>query len=291
MGCGSGQKAKWGDSNRRNEKGYRYEAATPRRYYHCHDLSRRLRCRERPYIRAGRLEDVVWSEVKRVLQDPALIVAGIEALGDGEGGGFAEEPAKAERELRAVQMGEDQAIRLYLSGAYAGRCRDFEAVFRGSQHATLGLLTRLTPATQSDGRATPPQTVQSERCVFHVADPPLVRLAAVPGDRAPFGVRRLAGAASNIRGWAYQDPNHRQSLWDANRHTDTSGHFCDTGADTNNAAHAHSYRRNGDPDPNATTHPHAHTDGHRRDGDAHAHPGHAHPKPRQGRACSPLRRR
>ena len=73
-------KAAWDSRNRRNGKVYRYESATPRRYYHCNGVSQRLHCRERPYIRAERLEDLVWSEVKRVLQNPALIVAGIEAL-------------------------------------------------------------------------------------------------------------------------------------------------------------------------------------------------------------------
>ena len=109
-------KATWDSSNRRNGKVYRYESATPRRYYHCHGLSRRLRCRERPYIRAERLEELVWSEVKRVMQNPALIVVGIDALGDHNGGGLAEEIAKAEHELRTVQMEEDRAIRLYVSG-------------------------------------------------------------------------------------------------------------------------------------------------------------------------------
>ena len=108
-------KSTWDSSNRRNGKVYRYEAATPRRYYHCHGLSRRLHCRERPYIRAERLEDLVWSEVKRVLQNPALIVAGIDALGDREGS-LAEEIAKTERELRNVQLEEDRAIRLYVAG-------------------------------------------------------------------------------------------------------------------------------------------------------------------------------
>ena len=50
------------------------------------------------------------------MQDPALIVAGIDALGDHNGGGLAEETVKAERELRAIQMEEDRAIRLYVSG-------------------------------------------------------------------------------------------------------------------------------------------------------------------------------
>ena len=115
--CGLRFRAKstWDPSNRRNGKADRHEAATPRRYYHCHGLSRRLRCRERPYIRAERLEDVIWSEVRQVLQNPALIVAGIEAL-DGREGSFAEEIAKTERELRNVQLEEDRAIRLYVLG-------------------------------------------------------------------------------------------------------------------------------------------------------------------------------
>ena len=121
-------KAKWDSRNRRNGKVYRYEAATPRRYYHCHGLSRRLRCRERPYIRAERLEDLVWGEVKRVLQNPALIVAGIDALGDREGS-FAEEIAKTERELRSVQIEEDRAIRLYVSGKITEEQLDLQRKF------------------------------------------------------------------------------------------------------------------------------------------------------------------
>ena len=86
-------KAKWGDSNRSNGKVYRYEAAAPLRYYHCHGLSRRLCCRERPYIRAERLEDLVWSEVKRVLQNPALIVQGGARASEGPDGGGPGHPA------------------------------------------------------------------------------------------------------------------------------------------------------------------------------------------------------
>ena len=65
-------KAAWDSSNRRNGKVYRYEAATSRRYYHCRGLSHRLRCRERPYIRAERVEDLVWSEVKQCYKTPRL---------------------------------------------------------------------------------------------------------------------------------------------------------------------------------------------------------------------------
>ena len=51
------------------------------------------------------------------MENPGLIVAGIEALNAQEaGGGLAEETAEAERDLQKVQMEEDRAIRLYVSG-------------------------------------------------------------------------------------------------------------------------------------------------------------------------------
>ena len=98
-------------------KVYRYEYPNPNRYYMCGGMqNHRLRCRERPYIRADQLEARVWGEVKSVLQDPAIIISGVEALDHQEEGGLAEEIAKAERELRNVQMEEDRAIRLFVSG-------------------------------------------------------------------------------------------------------------------------------------------------------------------------------
>ena len=75
----------------------------------------RLSCREKPYIRAEQLEEPIWSEVKRVLQNPDLIVAGIDTLNSQEGGGLGEEIAQAERDLRSIQMEEDRAIRLFVS--------------------------------------------------------------------------------------------------------------------------------------------------------------------------------
>ena len=124
-----GSKANWHASNRRNGKIYRYDAATPHRYYYCYGIQHRLRCREKPYIRAERLEELVWSEVNNVLQNPDLIVTGIEARDDTEGGGFAEEAAKAERELRSVQLEEDRAIRLYVAGKITEEQLDLQRKF------------------------------------------------------------------------------------------------------------------------------------------------------------------
>ena len=49
--------------------------------------------REHQYIRAERLEEPIWSEVKRVIQNPDLIVAGIGTFDAQEGGGQEEEIA------------------------------------------------------------------------------------------------------------------------------------------------------------------------------------------------------
>ena len=110
-------RASWTTTSVRNGKKYQYELSTPRRYYMCNGMqSMRLRCRERPFIRAEQLEEPIWGEVKRVLQNPDLIVAGIATLDSQEGGGMEEEIAQAERDLRSIQMEEDRAIRLFVSG-------------------------------------------------------------------------------------------------------------------------------------------------------------------------------
>ena len=117
--CGHNFHAKttWSTTNVRGGKKYRYDLTTPRRYYMCNGThSLRLRCRERPSIRAERLEEPVWNEVKRVLQNPDLIVAGIDSLDSQESGGLEAEIAQAERDLRSIQMEEDRAIRLFVSG-------------------------------------------------------------------------------------------------------------------------------------------------------------------------------
>ena len=104
-------------TNVRNGKKYRYDLPTPNRYYMCNGMqSMRLRCRERPYIRAERLEEPVWREVKRVIQNPDLIVAGIDTLDTRGSSSMEEEIAQAERDLRSIQMEEDRAIRLFVSG-------------------------------------------------------------------------------------------------------------------------------------------------------------------------------
>ena len=124
-------KSTWGTTNVRNGKRYRYDYASPHRYYKCNGMqSLRLQCRERPYIRAERLEEQIWDEVKRVIRDPGLIVGGIDALDtQDDGGGLEEEIVQAEREVRDIEMEEDRAIRLFVSGKISESQLDVQRKF------------------------------------------------------------------------------------------------------------------------------------------------------------------
>ena len=116
--------------NVRNGKKYSYDLPTPRRYYKCNGMqSMRLRCREKPYIPAEQLEETIWSEVKRVIQNPHLIVAGIDILDSQEGGGLQADIAQAERDLRNIQMEEDRAVRLFVSGKITEAQLDLQRKF------------------------------------------------------------------------------------------------------------------------------------------------------------------
>ena len=93
-------------------------------------LNEGVKCREHPYIRAEQLEGLVWGEVKKVLENPGLIVAGIEAMNAQAGGsGLAGDIARAERDLQKVQMEEDRAIRLFVSGKITEKQHDHQRRF------------------------------------------------------------------------------------------------------------------------------------------------------------------
>ena len=85
--------------------------------------------REKPYIPAEQLEETIWSEVKRVIQNPHLIVAGIDILDSQEGGGLQADIAQAERDLRNIQMEEDRAVRLFVSGKITEAQLDLQRKF------------------------------------------------------------------------------------------------------------------------------------------------------------------
>ena len=89
----------------------------PRRYYKCYGMFKgETHCREHPFIRAEKLEDLVWSEVRGFLSEPGLLLNGINSLRGQEDEATAEGLARAEQALSAVQEEEDRAIRLYVAG-------------------------------------------------------------------------------------------------------------------------------------------------------------------------------
>ena len=135
MGCRANRR----QTAKRDGKVYRYELDPPRRYYRCYGMENEgVKCRERPHIRAERLEALVWGEVKKVLENPGVIVAGIKAMDSrADNGGLDEEIAIAERELQKVQMEEDRAIRLYVSGKITEKQLDRQRKFITERLETL----------------------------------------------------------------------------------------------------------------------------------------------------------
>ncbi len=121
-----------------NGKRYVYKVDPPRRYYRCFGMSvHKLECRRPGFIKAEHLEEFVWNEVKKMVQHPGLIVAGIESLNTQEDDGWDKEIERAERELNRVQSEEDRAIRLYVSGKITEAQLDHQRKFITERLETL----------------------------------------------------------------------------------------------------------------------------------------------------------
>ena len=135
MGCQANRR----QTVKRDGKSYRYELDPPHRYYRCYGkLNIGVKCREHGYIRAERLEELVWGQVKKMLENPDLIVAGLEALdSQADAGGLDEEIARTERDLQKVQLEEDRAIRLYVSGKITEAQLDHQRRFITERLETL----------------------------------------------------------------------------------------------------------------------------------------------------------
>ena len=138
MGCRANRR----QTTTRGGKRYRIALDPPRRYYMCYGMmTQGQKCREHSHIRAERLEDVVWGQVKKVLENPDIIVASIEAMdAEAESGGLADDIAKAERDLQKVQMEEDRAIRLFVSGKISEKQLDHQRRFITERLETLRML-------------------------------------------------------------------------------------------------------------------------------------------------------
>ena len=132
----------------KNGKVYKYHYEPPRRYYRCVGMHKhRLRCRDRPSIRAESLEDLVWNEVKAMLQNPNLIALGIESLKANDSLAIEDEIAEVERELRKMEGEEDRLIRLYVSGKIKESQLDVQRKFITERQE--GLQTKLADCRAS----------------------------------------------------------------------------------------------------------------------------------------------
>ena len=85
------------------------------KYYACNGATLYgLRCRPKPYIRADRLERIVWGEVADSLADPDSFVDTLLSMNDTDSASApAEEIGRAEVDLRKITAEEDRIIRLY----------------------------------------------------------------------------------------------------------------------------------------------------------------------------------
>ena len=89
------------------------------RYYRCRatvpTTLRPATCRAR-YIPVDALEDVVWSEVRKVLENPELVLDKLRQQLAGMGGDFDEEIARLGREIRQCRDQERRLVTLYMYG-------------------------------------------------------------------------------------------------------------------------------------------------------------------------------
>ncbi len=109
---------------------YMRDRETPIQYYLCYGMSNDgSKCREHPYIRADRLEEVVVAEVKRMFQNPDLILAGLKSMDSEDDYGLAKQLARAEKDLKKVQVEDSRAVGLYVSGKITERELDHQRKF------------------------------------------------------------------------------------------------------------------------------------------------------------------
>ena len=155
--------ARWRTHATRKGQRVTYDLKVPLRYYSCTGSVHRLRCREKPTIRAERLERRVWDEVKGVLQQPSVIIAGIEALGEGGGESLAEEQGQVERDLREVQREDERLVRRYVAGKIAEEMLDLQRKFitERMEHLRAKVKDYKTRAATESSRAQVVESVQA----------------------------------------------------------------------------------------------------------------------------------
>ena len=94
------------------------------------------RCREHSHIPADQLEEVVFTEVKGMLQNPDLILASLKSMDSEDDGGLAKQLARVEKDLKKVQVEDSRAVGLYVSGKITERELDHQREFIGERMET-----------------------------------------------------------------------------------------------------------------------------------------------------------
>ena len=100
-----------------NGSTYKYNLKTPYRHYHCYGmLSEGLRCMERSTSRPDSWRSWSGARSRRRSRIPSSSWPGIEALDTQGEDGLGKRIDRAECDLQKVQIEEERAIRLYVSG-------------------------------------------------------------------------------------------------------------------------------------------------------------------------------
>ena len=106
---------------------YMGDRETTIQYYLCYGMyNDGLKCREHSYIRADRLEEVVVTEVKRMFQNPDLILAGLKSMDSEDDDGLAKQLVRAGKDLKKVEAEDSRAVGLYVSGKITERELDHQ---------------------------------------------------------------------------------------------------------------------------------------------------------------------
>ena len=92
---------------------------TPIRYYHCSGKYRMVSPKQcdNPNLNAGKIEGLIWGEVKKLLTDPKLILSGIETLKESQQDSSVEnELPHVQKELITLDKDQQQLLQWALKG-------------------------------------------------------------------------------------------------------------------------------------------------------------------------------
>ncbi len=100
----------------------------PRRYYVCMGMLRyKTRCRANKYIKASKLEEVLWNQAIKIIQNPDWLLTALRTqMEDPARSDLTDRMAEAKRILRVVGDEERRAFRLFSRGDFTQEIVDDE---------------------------------------------------------------------------------------------------------------------------------------------------------------------